>query len=227
MRTPMRILDRRWRPLRAQRNRRAAGLRTALASAALGVGILTAPLDAQITLGMRAGATQSTLRITDATNVVEGASPKNGVHAALSLGYSLNDLLGLVLDVGYTQRGAELTILDYDALYDVIWGYDYVDLSVLGRASLGPTYLLAGPSVAFRVACYNKISARSSCEVLDAVFRKNDFLLTGGVGVGFDLGTVTLVAEGLYNLGLLDINNEEEQTFAKHRGPVLRIGVDW
>lgn len=223
----MRTRNRQWNPLRAQRNWRAAGLRTAVASAALGVGILTAPLGAQITLGMRAGATQSTLRVTDATNVVEEATPKNGGHAAVSLGYSLNDLLGLVLDVGYTQRGAELTILDYDALYDVIWGYDYVDLSVLGRASLGPTYLLAGPSMAFRVACYTKISVRSSCEELDAVFRKNDFLLTGGVGVGFDLGAVTLVAEGLYNLGLLDINNEEEHTLAKHRGPVLRIGVDW
>ena len=45
--------------------------------------------------------------------------------------------------------------------------------------------------------------------------------------MGFDLGTATLVAEGLYNLGLLDINNEEEHTAAKHRGPMLRIGVDW
>ena len=77
------------------------------------------------------------------------------------------------------------------------WGYDYVDVSVLGRASLGPAYLLAGPTMAFRVACYTKISFRGSCESVDAVFRENDFLLTGGAGVGFDLGAVTLVAEGL------------------------------
>ena len=81
--------------------------------------------------------------------------------------------------------------------------------------------------MAFRVGCYTKISARSSCEQVKAVYRENDVLLTGGVGVGFDLGAATLVAEGLYNLGLLDINNEEKHTAARHRGPVLRIGVDF
>lgn len=59
------------------------------------------------------------------------------------------------------------------------------------------------------------------------MFRENDFLLTGGAGVGLDLGSATLIAEGLYNLGLLDINNDEEHTAARHRGPVLRIGVDF
>ena len=224
----MRTQDRRWKPLRAQRNWRAAGLRTVVGSAALGVGILTAPLGAQITLGVRGGATQSNLQITSEHDVVEDVAHKYGVHAAFSLAYPLNERLGIVAEVGYTQRGAELTILDYDALYDVIWGYDYVDVSLLGRASLGPAYLLAGPAMAFRVACYAKISARASCESPPpTVFRENDFSLTGGVGVGFDVGTATLVAEGLYHLGLLDINNEEEHTAAKHRGPMLRIGVDW
>ena len=173
------------------------------------------------------GATLSTMRLTPAGEWLEESSHKYGAHAAASLAYTFSDLLGMVAEVGYTQRGAELTILDYDALYDVIWGYDYIDLSVLGRASLGPAYVLAGPSMAFRVACYTKISFRGSCEEVEAVFRENDFLLTGGVGVGFDLGAATLVAEGLYNLGLLDINNEEEHTAARHRGPVLRIGVDF
>ena len=191
-------------------------------------GLLASPAGAQITLGLRGGATQSNLQITSEHDVVDDVSPKYGVHAALSLAYPLNERLGIVAEVGYAQRGAELTILDYDALYDVIWGYDYVDVSVLGRASLGPAYLLAGPTMAFRVACYAKISVRASCESPPpTVFRENDFLLTGGAGVGFDLGAATLVAEGLYYLGLLDINNEEEHTAAKHRGPMLRIGVDF
>ena len=189
--------------------------------------LLATPAGAQITLGVRGGATLSTMRLTPEAEWLEESSHKYGVHAALSLAYALNERLGIVAEAGYTQRGAELTILDYDALYDVIWGYDYVDLSVLGRASIGPAYLLAGPSMAFRVACYTKISTRSSCERVEAVYRENDFLLTGGAGVGFDLGSATLVAEGLYNLGLLDINNEEEHTAARHRGPVLRIGVDF
>ena len=209
-----------------------AGWRTRIrrlgALAALaGLGLLASPAGAQITLGVRGGATLSTMRLTPAGEWLEESSHKYGAHAAASLAYTFSDLLGMVAEVGYTQRGAELTILDYDALYDVIWGYDYIDLSVLGRASLGPAYVLAGPTMAFRVACYTKISVRGSCEQVEAVFRENDFLLTGGAGVGLDVGSATLVAEGLYNLGLLDINNEEEHTSARHRSPVLRIGVDF
>ena len=155
------------------------------------------PLHAQLTLGVRGGATQSTLGISSEFNVVQGAAPKYGAHTAVSLTYPFTDLLGLVAEVGYTQRGAELTILDYDA----IWGYDYVDVSLLGRAAFGPAYLLAGPSMAFRTACYTKISQRGSCEEVGAEYRENDFLLTGGAGVGLDLGSVTLVTEGLYTWG--------------------------
>lgn len=222
----MRIRDCRWKRPRAHQDRRKAGLRMALASATLPVlVILTTPLDAQITLGARAGATQSNLRVADETGVVDDASPKYGAHAAVSLGYALNDLWGLVLDVGYTQRGAELTILDYDALYDAIWGYDYVDLSLFGRASFGPAYVLAGPSMAFRVACYTRISVRASCEDVGAVFRDRDVLVIGGAGVALDLGSTALVVEGLYNLGFLNVDNEGATT-TRHRGIVARIGVD-
>lgn len=201
--------------------------RLGVLAALTGWGLLASPAGAQITLGVRGGATLSTMRFTPEREWLEEASHKFGAHAAASFAYTFNDLLGMVAEVGYTQRGAELTILDYDALYDVIWGYDYVDVSVLGRASAGPAYLLAGPTMAFRVACYTRISVRSSCERVEAVFRENDFLLTGGAGVGFELGSATLVAEGLYYLGLLDINNEEEHTAARHRGPLLRVGVDF
>lgn len=190
----------------------------------LGVGSNT--LDAQVTLGVRGGVTQSTLQATDETGVVADASPKYGAHGALSLTYRFSDLLGLVTEIGYTQRGAELTILDYDAYYDVIWGYDYVDLSLFGRAAFGPAYLIAGPSLSFRVACYTKISVRSSCEKVGAVFRENDVLAIGGAGVALKLGSATLVAEGLFNLGLLNIDNEGV-TNVKHRGFELRTGVDF
>ena len=68
---------------------------------------------------------------------------------------------------------------------------------------------------------------RGSCEEVGAVYRENDFLLTGGAGVGLDLGSVTLVAEGLYDLGLLYLPTSEEHTTAQHRGFVLRVGVDF
>lgn len=185
------------------------------------------PLDAQLTLGVRGGVTRSTLQNTDETSVVEDASAKYGAHGALSLTYGFNDLLGLVAEVGYTQRGAELTILDYDALYDVIWGYDYIDVSLLGRASFGPAYVLAGPSMGFRVMCYTgRQSSRSSCEAVEAVFRENDVLAIGGAGVALKLGSATVVAEGRFNLGLLNIDNEGVTT-TKHRGFELRTGVDF
>lgn len=80
--------------------------------------------------------------------------------------------------------------------------------------------------MAFRVACYTRISVKASCESADALYRQNDFLLTGGAGVGLDIGSVTLVAEGLYDLGLPDINDSKPHTTARHRGLVLRVGVD-
>ena len=198
----------------------------ALAAMLAALALPAAQLDAQVTLGFRAGATGSTMRITDATGGVREASPKFGGQGAVTLGYSVNDRLGLVVDVGYTQRGAELTLLDGDILYDAIWGYDYVDVSLLGRASLGPAYLLAGPSMAFRTACYTKISQRASCESVDAVFREDDFLILGGAGVTMDLGSTALVAEGLYNLGFRNIDDQGVTT-SKHHGLVLRIGADF
>lgn len=183
------------------------------------------PLAAQVTLGARAGATLSTLRITDDTQGVRGVSDKYGAHAALSLAYSFSDHFGVVVEGGYTQRGAELTLFEIDVFWEALWGFDYVDASVLGKVSLGPAYLLAGPSYAFRYACYTKIDVRTGCEVVEAVFRENDLLAVGGAGVAIPLGGVTVVAEGLYTAGLLDIDNEGVTT-ARHRGFVLRAGVD-
>ncbi|MDE2678810.1 MAG: porin family protein [Gemmatimonadota bacterium] len=192
----------------------------------LGVLLFATPLNGQLTLGARGGTTLSTLDFTDETGGVQDAAPKYGAHGAVSLAYSLSDRLGLVLEAGYTQRGAELTILDYDAYYDAIWWYDYLDFSLLGRSSFGPAYLLAGPAASRRTACYTVISHRSTCESVGAVFREYDYFLIGGAGVGLDTGPVTWVAEGLYNLGLLNIDNEGVTT-TKHRGFVMRLGVDW
>ena len=177
------------------------------------------PLHAQLTLGVRAGATQSTLGVSSEYDVVQGAAPKYGALGAVSLTYPVNDILGLSLEVGYTQRGAELTILDFDAFYDVIWGYDYFDVSLLGRTSFGPAYLLAGPTMAVRVACYAKISVKASCDSPPPTeYRENDFLLTGGAGVGLDIGSATLVAEALYDLGLLDLSTTPRNTLPPGTG---------
>ncbi len=192
----------------------------------LGVLLPATPLNGQITLGVRGGTTLSTLHFNGETGSVESAAPKYGAHGAVSIAYPFNGRLGLALEVGYTQRGAELTILDYDAYYDAIWWYDYFDFSLLGRSSLGPAYLLAGPAASRRVACYTVISYRSTCESVGAVFREYDYFLIGGAGIGLTNGPVTWVAEGLYNLGLLDVDNEGV-TNAKHRGWVMRLGVDW
>lgn len=192
----------------------------------LGALLFASPLHAQLTLGARGGTTLSTLHFTGETGSVQDAAPKYGAHGAVSLAYSFSGRLGLVLEAGYTQRGAELTILDYDAYYDAIWWYDYFDFSLLGRSSLGPAYLLAGPAASRRTACYTVISYRSTCESVGAVFREYDYFLIGGAGVGLDTGPVTWVAEGLYNLGLLNIDNEGVTT-ARHRGFVVRLGVDW
>ena len=108
----------------------------------------------------------------------------------------------------------------------MVWRYDYFDFSLLGRSSFGPAYLLAGPAAALRFGCYTIISHRSTCESVEAVFREYDYLLIGGAGLGIDTGAVTWVAEGLYNFGLLDLDHEGVTT-ARHRGFVVRLGVDW
>ena len=63
---------------------------------------------AQVTLGLRAGAMRGTLGVADEVGFPEGVSPRYGAHAAVSVAYPLNDLLGLVAEVGYapTGRGA-------------------------------------------------------------------------------------------------------------------------
>lgn len=62
------------------------------------------PLDAQLTLGMRAGATRSTLGVSSEHDFVEGTSAKYGGLGAVSLTLPFNELLGLTME-GTSNNG--------------------------------------------------------------------------------------------------------------------------
>ena len=103
----------------------------------------------------------------------------------------------------------------------------------------GP-YVLAGPTVGRRVACYRtasdgkgtNLSVDCATEDDDDPFKTYDFGVSVGAGMSFDIGGLDMVVEALYSFGILDILaeydkiDEYDDAFIKNRGFVFRVGVD-
>lgn len=218
-----------------RRSRRSRGLVDGLLGA-LFAGLAAGPAAGQATLGVKAGASLSDLIFTGIE--INDREARRGVVGGVSLTLPVSELLGLQMEGSFVQRGATLTFFQ---LGDVEYTIDYVQLSVLGKASLplgGPRsslYLLAGPVVAWETTCdatvtfvLQQISETSTCddERLGTPSKPVDLAVAAGAGVQVAVtGRVGLSLDLVYTYGVRSIYAGELDRTSHNRAMSVQAGV--
>ncbi|MDH3268947.1 MAG: PorT family protein [Ignavibacteria bacterium] len=204
------------------------------------------PLNAQVQLGLQAGANLGDVSL-DPTP--EGVT--TGMRAGLMFGgvffYSFSPIIGLQVEPAYVQKGATIDITQTEngmtvKLEGTLTG-DYIDIPVLLKASFGEgpvkPYLLAGASIAFSLgdAIIELDNATIDGQSIpidqseDTVkVKSTDIILNFGGGVIIPAGQVNIFVEAQYNLGLSNVNDEptspgEEDMTIKTTGIQIKAGV--
>ena len=148
------------------------------------------PLTAQTSIGARAGMTRSTFSTSESFEL----SSVTGVHVGVTASFT-GDGAGLILSAAYSQRGMRIE-MDRAAFW---YRLGYLEVGAFGKFPLvaGP-YVLAGPTVGRRVACYRtasdgkgtNLSVDCATEDDDDPFKTYDFGVSVGAGMSFDLISV-------------------------------------
>jgi len=200
------------------------------------------PLNAQVQLGLQAGANLADVTW-DPTPVGFETGMRTGFMFGGVLFYSFSPILGLQVEPAYVQKGAtanlSLTVEGMPIQAEATIAADYLDIPVMLRASFGDgpakPYLLAGASVAFllgdvimeidKATLYGQdvtslIPSDAREQKLEV--KSTDFILNFGGGVII----YNIFIEVQYNLGLTDVNNEQnDNTKIKTTGIQIKAGV--
>jgi hypothetical protein len=208
----------------------------------IGVGVMVAvllavaPAMAEVRVGGVGGLNLASLS-TDEQGVKLGTLTRWGVGGALEL--DLTERLAVVSRPMFIGKGADIKTLP--ELGDVAaQGKDsyartelgYIELPLLFKYSLTAEgvrpYLIAGPSLgvlrnATGVSKFG--SAPEQREDIKGDFKSTDFSLCAGAGLGKNIGPVYLFAEGLYALGLTNIDKDKSEGSGKNRGLQFRAGI--
>lgn len=205
------------------------------------------PLTAQMSFGVRGGMTLSTLAVSEDDDEYFEVKyqHKSGLHVGATAAMGSGGP-GALLSAAYSQRGTALALdpvsgLDPGDDFDFEGSIDlaYVDIGAFGRIPIGAgPYLLVGPTLSLRVACSFTTSFQGTTETEecrddeedseDDPVRTNDFGVSGGVGMSFDLGGRNLVVEALYGYGILNLtDDDDDDDWARNRGFTIRAGLDF
>lgn len=201
-------------------------------------------LNAQVQVGVQAG-----INLTDLNMTQEGFKTATRTRAILGgiLTYNFPILFSLQFEPAYVQKGADLNFSVIESGLTVnaeaSASANYVDIPVLLKASLlnGPVkpYLIAGGSIAFLLGdaklkinkatingqdVTNMIPADEREQTLE--LKSTDYLLCLGGGIAIPVGQLSVFAEGRYDLGLTDVNNDpNDDTKIKTRGIQIKAGL--
>ena len=205
--------------------------------AAVLLGLAATSLTAQVTLGVRAGASLSEFEVTGV--VVEAEERRRGIMLGLTAAVPVHARFGVELGVSYVQRGSTSTL----ANVNVDFWPNYLRASMLGVASapvFGETLairLLAGPVLAMETSCRQEtrfllqpIVVLLDCDDPESNPKTTtfDFGLLGGAGVRFaPAGRVSLTLDLLYSRGLRSILDTELAQTAENRAFTLQAGLDF
>ena len=130
----------------------------------------------------------------------------------------------------YIQKGAKYIESFGGEDIEASMRIDYIEIPVLARLEFPSAGALtpivyAGPYAAFKVSAKNKISAPgySQEETLEGV-KSTDFGLAFGGGLEFELGSMVLMLEARYHLGLSATNDSDEDGVSL-RNRTLEAGI--
>lgn len=183
-----------------------------------------APLERPVRTAVVVGA--SIARMTE----VEDAEPRNGLVLGGQLTIRVNALFAFQPELLYVQKGLE-GALDFGGTpVDLAYRSDYLEVPLLARLSLGGRtvrpFVLAGPSLAFSVACHvdgevDGDTETIACADADAEPAAVDLGLVAGGGLELPIGMNALTVGARYTAGLLEAL---DGTGSRHRTVAITVG---
>jgi hypothetical protein len=149
---------------------------------------------------------------------------KKGIIAGPFVAFYLYDNLAIQPELLYSQEGFRVENATTDT-----YAVDFVQIPLLLKFNLSPSspispYLFSGPFAAFKVR--DEIPAGTAIPPI----KKFNFGFTAGGGLGINLGgTSTLLFEGRYSFGILNIADVPTGTDIKVKSKVLSfmIGIEF
>lgn len=198
------------------------------------------PVLGQTRVAVQAGMSRATVSDVGISGLPLELEPRTGPSLGLSGTIPLQGRFSFRIDGTYTRKGFRLTVPDFGLgeEYKVEANFDYIELSGLGLAHLTPSgasksvYALAGPSVAFNVAC-GMMQPEQTSQECDDSFRAVDVGTTGGIGVEVPFSEqMTVSVDMRYTLGLTAIfddpdDGSDDGSDVKNRNLVLQVGVSF
>ena len=199
--------------------------------------LATTPVSAQVTLGLRAGASASDLVLTDVR--IDSRELRRGIQPGVSVEVPLSGVVDVAFGADYLHRGSTATLLQ---LGDVEYRIQYLQVSTVGKVSVPlvgsplSLHLLAGPAAALELSCEREtrlvlqpVTFLIDCDdPASATSTKAlDFGLLGGLGTRYGAtGKLALSLELIYSYGLTSILKSERDTTARNRAMTVRAGLD-
>ncbi len=178
------------------------------------IGILlqiASPSQAQVELGIVGGINIANLKGTISEG--EGAGLELDPESRTVMGFGgivsvpISNTFGILLEPTYLEKGAQ----EKEEDFALTWKAQYLEIPVLLKAALGSRnirpYLIAGPSLAFKLGSNLKVGGGGLALNFDVddVLTGTDFSLVFGGGVSILMRTVTVFADFRYALGVSDI----------------------
>lgn len=206
---------------------------------------------AQVQLGLQGGVNLGDISL-DPTPTGTSTGMRTGVMFGGVLFYSFSPTLGLQIEPAYVQNGATEDYSETDGGHtykmEGTVKADYIEIPVLLRATFGDgpvkPFITAGAAVGFVLG---DVTAEGDKYLIDGVdvtslvpsdqrtdtlmTKSTDFMLRFGGGVIIPVDHVNIFIEGLYSLGLTDINDDPDNTVngtvmtVKTRGIQIKAGV--
>jgi hypothetical protein len=193
--------------------------------------VMAAPLQAQTTIGLKAG-----INVADvSTDVPEfeliGTSSKTGFVGGGYATFGLGGVFAIQPELLYSQKGFKAEELGAEAQFKV----NYFEIPVLFKAQFPMTMIrpavYVGPVLSFETGCKlglaeGSISADFDCDSPEADIGDRKKTELGGVfGASLDLfvGSLTLTVDGRYQLGLTNLNDDSEASDESVKNRVWQI----
>lgn len=173
--------------------------------------VLSGQTSAQIELGLQGGMNIANLKGKVTEGEETGLELDTESRMAFGIGglvsMSINRTFGILFKPTYLEKGAQ----EKQDLLELTWQANYLELPLLLKAGFGGgnvrPYLMAGPSIGFKLSSNLKVSSGGFALSVDVddLLTSTDFSLVFGGGLLFPLKSVSLYADFCYALGLSDI----------------------
>jgi len=200
----------------------------------LGVAVILAALASSafamdLEFGAKGGLNLGSMWGSDKDSLGTDTSMRTGFLGGAFLGAAVNESFGARLELLYAQRGQKTTV-DMGPLgsEEFTLKLDYVEVALygVGMVPVNETvdvHVFAGPYVGFLNTAE---VANGTTEDIKDFIKSMDFGIGVGAGLGFAASDMfKIIIEGQYNIGLMSVDDTENELTIKNQGIGFTAGV--